>query len=160
MKNIEAGRFSLFCAMCMLWCTATAAGQPATLVTLVPAQGALPGLLQREVANAQRLGKAPFVQITAEWCGPCKKLRASMNDPLMQDAFTGTYIILLDTDAWNKQLEPAGLKTGGIPVFFALDAAAHPTGKTINGGAWGEDIPPNMAPPLRRFFRENGARAN
>jgi hypothetical protein len=44
-----------------------------------------------------------------------------------------------------------------IPVFYALNSAARPTGKTINGGAWGEDIPKNMAPPLKIYFRANGA---
>jgi hypothetical protein len=40
-------------------------------------------------------------------------------------------------------------------VFFAVDAKARPTGAKIDGGAWGEDIPRNMAPPLERFFEAN-----
>jgi thiol-disulfide isomerase/thioredoxin len=146
--------------VCALLAATAVAAEPATLVTLVPKQGALPALLQREVANANRMGKAPFVQLTAEWCGPCKALRASMGDPLMKDAFAGTYVILLDMDAWKKQLKPAGLDSDFVPVFFALDSGARPTGRSINGGAWGEDIPKNMAPPLKRFFRENGAGAS
>lgn len=150
--------FCLWAASLLLSSTALAAA-PATLVTLVPAQGQLAPLLQREVAKAKYLGKAPFVQLTAEWCGPCKALRASMGHPLMQDAFAGTFIILLDMDAWKKQLQAAGVASDFVPVFFALDPAARPTGKNINGGAWGEDIPKNMAPPLKKFFRANGAAA-
>lgn len=144
-------------ALGLLLVSTAIAAEPATLVTLEPKQGQLAPLLQREVSNAGRMGKAPFVQLTAEWCGPCKALRASMGDPLMQDAFQDTYIILLDMDAWKPQLKPAGLDSNFVPIFFALTPAARPTGKNINGGAWGEDIPRNMAPPLKKFFRANGA---
>jgi thiol-disulfide isomerase/thioredoxin len=136
------------------------AAEPVTVVTLAPEQGDLPKLLQREVANAGRVGKVPFVQVTAEWCGPCKALRSYMGDPLMKEAFAGTYVIRLDLDAWKPQLGQAGLATNVVPVFFALNPAARATGKNINGGAWGEDIPKNMAPPLKKFFRANGAGAS
>lgn len=128
------------------------ATEPVKVVVLEPGSGALEALLQREVASAAQLGKVPFVQITAEWCGPCKRLRASLGDPLMREAFAGTYIIQVDFDAWEQPLKAAGFVSEGIPVFFAVDASARPTGEKIDGGAWGEDIPQNMAPPLGRFF--------
>ena len=135
------------------------AAEPVKVVVLEPGSGALEALLQREVASAVELGKVPFVQITAEWCGPCKRLRASLGDPLMRDAFAGTYIIQVDFDAWEEPLKAAGFVNEGIPVFFAVDASARPTGEKIDGGAWGEDIPANMAPPLERFFAPIVARA-
>lgn len=131
---------------------AAIAAEPVKVVVLEPGQGKLVGLLEREVKAAAEAHRVPFLQITAEWCGPCKKLRASLGDPLMQDAFAGTYIIRVDADAWTTQLKQAGFDTAAIPVFFAVDATAHPTGARIDGGAWGEDIPANMAPPLKRFF--------
>jgi thiol-disulfide isomerase/thioredoxin len=128
------------------------AAEPVKVVVLEPGSGQLEALLRHEVANAAALGKQPYVQITAEWCGPCKALRASLGDPLMQDAFAGTYIVQVDADAWKPELDKAGFESDGIPVFFAVDADAKPTGAKIDGGAWGEDIPRNMAPPLKRFF--------
>jgi thiol-disulfide isomerase/thioredoxin len=128
------------------------AAEPVKVVVLEPGQGRLEELLRHEVANAAASGRQPYVQITAEWCGPCKALRASLGDPLMQDAFAGTYIVQVDFDAWKPELDQAGFKNDGIPVFFALDADARPTGAKIDGGAWGEDIPRNMAPPLKQFF--------
>jgi len=128
------------------------AAEPVKVVVLEPGSGALEALLQREVAAAAELGKVPFVQITAEWCGPCKRLRASLDDPLMREAFAGTYIIQVDFDAWEQPLKAASFVNQGIPVFFAVDGSARPTGEKIDGGAWGEDIPRNMAPPLGRFF--------
>ena len=135
------------------WVAAGAhAAEPVKVVVLEPAQGRLEELLRHEVANAAALAKLPYVQITAEWCGPCKALRASLGDPLMQDAFAGTYIVQVDVDAWKPELDKAGFKSDGIPVFFAVDADARPTGAKIDGGAWGKDIPRNMAPPLKQFF--------
>jgi hypothetical protein len=37
-------------------------------------------------------------------------------------------------------------------VFFKLDASGKPTGDRIDGGAWGDNVPENMAPPLKAFF--------
>ncbi|HEX5045770.1 MAG TPA: thioredoxin domain-containing protein [Gammaproteobacteria bacterium] len=136
-----------------VWLAAHAyAAEPVKVVVLEPGQGRLEELLRHEVAAAAALGKRPYVQITAEWCGPCKALRASLGDPLMQDAFAGTYIVQVDFDAWKPELEQGGFKNEGIPVFFAVDGDARPTGAKIDGGAWGEDIPRNMAPPLKQFF--------
>jgi thiol:disulfide interchange protein len=136
-----------------------AAAEPVKVVVIAPGQGVLTELLQTEVTAAAALGKVPFVQITAEWCAPCKKLRASLGDPLMQAAFAGTYLIQVDADAWQAELDKAGFDHPAIPVFFAVDANARPAGPKIDGGAWGEDIPRNMAPPLQRFFKANLARA-
>jgi thiol:disulfide interchange protein len=141
-------------------CIGAVAAESVKVVVLTPEQGELEGLLRREAANAANLGRAPFVEITAEWCAPCKALRASLDDPSMRDAFAGTYIIQVDFDAWEGQLKAAGLDSPGIPVFFAIDGAARPTGATIDGSAWGEDVALNMAPPLRQFFRANGAKGD
>jgi hypothetical protein len=70
----------------------------------------------------------------------------------MKQAFAGTFIIHVDLDAWEKPLAQAGFHVGGVPAFFALDAKGRPTGRTITGAAWQEDVPANMAPPLKAFF--------
>jgi thiol-disulfide isomerase/thioredoxin len=146
-------------ASAFAWAGAHAA-EPVKLVVLEPAQGRLEDLLRHEVHTAAALGKVPYVQITAEWCGPCKALRASLGDPLMRDAFAGTYIVQVDYDAWKPQLESAGFSGQAIPVFYAVDSQAHPTGAKIDGGAWGEDIPRNMAPPLKAFFTAQQSKAH
>ena len=123
-----------------------------TVTELGVGGGELPGQLSAEVARALELGRNPFVEVYADWCGPCKALRDSLGDPLMVDAFEGTYIIKLDYDAWGEKLEKAGLGSSAVPVFFELDGRGKPTGRSIDGGAWGENIPVNMAPPLKAFF--------
>jgi thiol-disulfide isomerase/thioredoxin len=143
--------FTVFVASVLVTFGALAA-EPVKVVVLEPGSGALETLLRREVASAAELGKVPFVQLTAEWCGPCKKLRASLGDPLMLDAFAGTYLIQVDVDAWRGELKAAGFEHPAIPVFFEVDDLARPTGTKIDGGAWGEDIPRNIAPPMKQFF--------
>jgi hypothetical protein len=43
----------------------------------------------------------------------------------------------------------------GIPAFYELDANSKPTGRMITDAAWGEDIPANIAPPMKTFFQGN-----
>ena len=136
------------------------AAPPASAVVTVdlkPAEGSLDTLIAREIAKAKQQKRTPYVELGATWCGPCKHLAASLGDDLMKDAFAGTYIIRLDVDEWKAQLETLGFKNTGIPVFFALDGSGKPTGERIDGGAWGEDIPANMAPPLKAFFSKNNS---
>lgn len=119
---------------------------------LKPAEGALPVLLSGELAKAKAQKLKPIVYIGATWCAPCVAIGKSLGDPLMVDAFQGTYVIHLDLDAWDKALGQAGFRTDAVPVFFQVDDAGKPV-KKVDGGAWGADIPANMAPALKAFFR-------
>ncbi len=127
------------------------------VVDLKPAEGSLDTLLLREIAKAKEQKRTLYVELGATWCGPCKSLAASLDDAMMKDAFAGTYIVRLDVDEWKAQLEQQGFKHAGIPVFFAVNDEGHPTGANIDGGAWGADIPQNMAPPLKAFFGKNNS---
>lgn len=141
--------------------TTTSAAAPAaastTSIRLTPAQGELTTLVAAEVAKAKARNLKPFVELRADWCGPCKELEASMADPRMVDAFAGTYLITLDADQWQaKQLSSLRLSSGSIPAFFELDDTGKATGRKITGGAWAENVPANMAGPLKAFFAGKG----
>ncbi|MBN1428975.1 MAG: hypothetical protein JXB07_11365 [Anaerolineae bacterium] len=128
-----------------------------TLVRLEPSDGYLGDLLKVEAQKAQEAKQTPYVEFDADWCPPCRALSVSLSDERMIDAFEGTYIIRLDFDQWESALPKADFYVAGIPAFFEIDAEGKPTGRTITGAAWGEDIPENMAPPLKAFFRGEDA---
>ena len=128
-----------------------------TIVLIPPSDSELRAILLAEISKAKRLGRKPYAYFYADWCGPCKALRKSLEDadPLMMDAFRGTYIIQLDADIWGKKLTGTGFTVKAIPVLFELGQNGKPTGRKIYGSAWGEDIPKNMAPPLKAFFQRS-----
>jgi hypothetical protein len=119
-----------------------------------PDQGKLGPLLVAEAQFAKKRGLKLFVEIGASWCRPCQQLKKAIatRHPLIIDALKGADVIQLDLDEWEAQLQDAGLSSKAVPVFFALDEKGKPTGRTIDGGAWGADTPENMAPPLKAFF--------
>lgn len=104
--------------------------------------------------DATAAGKKPIAYLHASWCGPCQAIENThATDAKMIDAFAGTAIASLDIDAADpKALGALGMSPSAIPVFYKLDADGKPTGAKIDGGAWGDNIPDNMAPPLKAFF--------
>lgn len=120
-----------------------------------PSQGTLAELLQEHAARAQDFGLKAYVKFTASWCPACQAIEEALADEneLMLDAFRGTYIIPIDVDIWpESEQEEAGFSIEFIPIYFEIDENGRPTGDTIGGDAWGENIPENMAPPLKEFF--------
>ncbi|MBL8911774.1 MAG: hypothetical protein JNM17_13865 [Archangium sp.] len=103
----------------------------------------------REAAAARRVA---CVYLTASWCPPSVKLEKSLGNPLMTNALRGVNFATYDIDDFGNELSAAGFPAHTVPVFFVLDAEGKRTGASITGGAWGENTPENMAPPLQRFF--------
>jgi len=126
-----------------------------TQVRLHPEGGDLQTMLANEAQKADALGQIPIVEFDATWCPPCIAIDTAIEsqNELMLRAYAGTYIIKLDVDEW-------GWDNGGfqdfrfdaIPVYFKLDSQGYQTGEVIDGGAWGEDIPENIAPVMDAFF--------
>jgi hypothetical protein len=114
---------------------------------------ALSAVLAREAKKAGEKNLRPFVEIGASWCEPCRAIESAMDEPSMKTAFAGTYVIHLDASEWGGELGKVGLGSAQIPVFFALDASGKATGRRIDGSAWGESIPDNVAPKLWVFFK-------
>ncbi len=123
-----------------------------TVVRVGKTKEARPDILRVEAKKAADMGRHPFVEFYAEWCPPCKAIEANLGDQRMVDAFSGTYIIRLDLDYWQQKLSHTGFYVPGIPAFYEIDTDGKPTGRMITGAAWGEDVPANIAPPMKRFF--------
>ena len=126
-----------------------------TIVRLHPGDGDLQTLLAQEAQKAVALGLMPVVEFDATWCPPCQAIDEGLEskNELMLNAYAGTYIIRLDVDEWGwGDSRKHDFEFDGIPVYFKLDAQGQPTGEIIDGDAWGENIPENIAPPMDEFF--------
>lgn len=126
-----------------------------TIVRLHPKDGDLNTLLAGEAQKAAALGQMPVVEFDATWCPPCNAINKAIREEneLILTAYTDTYIIRLDVDEWgwgDSRLHD--FQFDGIPVFFKLDTEGRQTGEVIDGGAWEEDIPENIAPVMGEFF--------
>ncbi|MEP7121416.1 MAG: thioredoxin domain-containing protein [Byssovorax sp.] len=127
--------------------------RPFVLVELAPTQGDLQPLLREHAEKARARGLKPFVEFYADWCRPCKALAGLMNDPLIVQAFTGTYVIKLNFDDWQAKLADAGFTPREIPMFYALDGEGRPTGRKLSGDTWGKANAESMSRALEPFFR-------
>lgn len=128
------------------------------VVRVHPSDGDLQTLLTIEAKHATTLGLMPIVEFDATWCPPCLAIDKAIKEKneLMLSAYRGTYIIKFDVDEWGWNdgiLENFNFEF--IPVYFKVDSSGEQTGETINGGAWGEDIPENIAPVMDNFFHNN-----
>lgn len=126
-----------------------------TTVRLHPSDGDLKTLLAQEAQKAIALGQMPVVEFDATWCPACRAIDEGLEakDEQMLKAYAGTYIIKLDVDEWGwGDSSLHDFNFDGIPVYFKLDAQGHQTGEVIDGNAWGDNIPENIAPPMDQFF--------
>ena len=126
-----------------------------TIVRLHHQDGDLSSRLAKEADKAAALGQMPVVEFDATWCPPCQAIDKAIkaNNELMLNAYAGTYIIKLDVDEWGwGDNAKHDFQFDGIPVYFKLDSDGKQTGEVIDGGAWGEDIPENIAPVMDEFF--------
>jgi hypothetical protein len=126
---------------------------------LVPNGQDLPLVLREAARRAVSMDLLPVAFIGRPDCEPCESLKKYRGDPRMQEALDHTFVVEINLDRWAAtDLMMLGFNPRLIPVLFVLDGEGHPSGRSITGGAWGDDIPENMAPPLKEFFSRALAR--
>jgi thioredoxin 1 len=106
----------------------------------------LSSVIRQEIAKSQR----PVLYFYADWCGPCRRFRESLDDEQVQKALAKTTLIKINID--KDQMEYAA-KYGieAVPSFVRVNEAGEPQG-LITSDAWGdEDVPESIAPVMGQF---------
>lgn len=112
-------------------------------------------VIQNHYQLALSKNQKVFIQITAEWCSPCIRLRKKTNDPLMKSAYQGTYIIRLDRDEWEQDFSEIGIKKTPIPIFWELGSDNENlkvTNYALDGNYWKEITAEALSPVLKAYF--------
>jgi hypothetical protein len=116
-------------------------------------RGDLREQLRAHASEAELCGLRPFVEFGATWCPPSAMFGRVLDDPQMVAALAGVYLIRAESDHFEAdQLIDAGFNIRAVPVFYELDAEGGPSGRQINGGAWGADTVENMSRVMGEFF--------
>jgi hypothetical protein len=123
-----------------------------TVVDVGASTTALADELAKQRAEAAAAGEALLVMTTAGGCDPCRGVDRSLRDPLMQTALARVRIVRVDVDVFHEDLDALHIPYEAIPGFF-LPALDFTPRDGIDGGEWGEDIAPNIAPVLGAFVR-------
>ena len=71
------------------------------------------------------------------------------------DAYAGTYIVELDYDEIPDDISEE-FTYGAIPAWSGFTADGSTNELWVDGGAWGANIPANMAPVLKHYFNYTG----
>lgn len=112
-------------------------------------------LLIEEIKKGDDLGLTPVVEFGAIWCLPCRLVDVSLKHPKMQDAFKGVYLIRVDIEIWEDELQEAHFPIQSVPAFFATSLDGKPTG-AVQFGANSGDLN-SKAGELNNAFAENAA---
>jgi thiol-disulfide isomerase/thioredoxin len=125
-----------------------------SIVTIQPSSTSLAMKLQQEAARARNLGRSPYLELYAPWCGPCLAIEKALADSRMRHAFRNTYIIKLNIDEWDTgELEQLGFRSNYIPKFYRLLNSGEKQGDFIDAGAWNQNVASEMSPKLEAFFQ-------
>ena len=108
--------------------------------------------LERQRAEASADGEAVLLMTTAGECAPCRGVDASLRDPLMQTALAHVRLVRVDLYVFHEDLDTLKIPHERFPGFFLLALDLLPR-DGIDGGEWGDDVAPNIAPVLGAFVR-------
>ncbi len=106
------------------------------VVELQPSEGSLADQVRVQARRARAQGKSLYLEMGAPWCQPCKRVKALLARPEVQQQLAGVLLLRVDSDVFVDELDPLGFDAPTIPTFYALDAHGRPTDRTARGHRW------------------------
>ena len=119
---------------------------------ILPSGVALEVELLSELEKARSMGRKPYVYVMASWCEPCRELVALLANATVSAFFLGTHVVSLDVELWGDQLEAVNIRPTAVPFITELGPDGRSTGRNIDGGAWDDTTPENLANALGPYF--------
>ena len=111
----------------------------------------LQAFVAEHYAKAKAENLKPCVYFTADWCPPCKAIHKFRYNDQMVDAHAGVYLIEVDIDVHSGTMDAYPF-VSSIPQWTGINEDGSSDGHLIDGGAWADNVPENMAPALKEYF--------
>jgi thiol-disulfide isomerase/thioredoxin len=128
---------------------------PFSVTEVAPTQGDLVPVLVTQAQRARDKNLRPVAYFYADWCPPCKLFQASLDDPKIQDALHGVFLIKLNLDDWHDKAKGSPYVVKFIPSFFLVQPDGKPLGKLLDGDKWGKKATvETLAASLTKFLAQ------
>ncbi len=140
-------RFALWGLLLLVGCGDSATGPRRAVVTEYRAAGKAPAFAQF-LQRAVPAGRVPVVYFYADWCGPCRRLRAALPSDEVDAALQRAAVVKVNVDSCQALAAFYGVTA--VPTLVKVDAAGRPIA-TITSAEWSEDVPAEIAPVLAKL---------
>ncbi|MDO7884286.1 thioredoxin family protein [Hymenobacter cheonanensis] len=107
-----------------------------------------PQALAQFIRSATPAHRVPIVYFYADWCGPCRRFRATLPSEQVDDALQQAAIIKVNVDSCQDLV--AYYHLTAIPAFVKVDAQGQPLA-VITSDKWKEDEPAEIAPVMEKL---------
>jgi thioredoxin-like negative regulator of GroEL len=127
----------------------TACAEPAThptkAVVVEYKQAGSPQAFAQFLRSVTPTRRVPVVYFYADWCGPCRRFRAALPSPEVDEALKQAVLIKVNIDSSQALMTHYGVTA--VPTFVKVDAQGRAVA-TITSDAWGEDVSTKIAPVM------------
>ena len=107
--------------------------------------------LPQLVSQRIRSGKTPILYFYADWCGPCRRYRESLQDPALQSALSKATLVKINIDTDTVYSALYGIDA--VPTFVKIDSTGDVLA-LITSDRWEEDEPEAIAPVMRNLVEK------